>query len=191
MIDAVRTILLITVLALVAAACGDAGGDTTTTAAADVAATATPFDTATAVPPTTALPTTTTIAPTTTTTPPTTTTEPADDGGDGLYGGGDIAAVSVCDNLVIETIAMVQDILDALSELSFEDIAALGDEEPEALRDLAERGDELSARADELDCSDAELTAGFFDHIDELEATGPFAELILEGLTSDPDLFGS
>jgi hypothetical protein len=108
-----------------------------------------------------------------------------------LYGGGDIAAVSVCDNLVIETIAMLQDILDTLSELSIEDIAALGDEEPEALRDLAERGDELSARADELDCSDAELSAGFFDHIDELEATGPFAELILEGLKSDPDLFGN
>ena len=112
-------------------------------------------------------------------------------GGDG--GGGDVASVGDCDDLVDEAMDMLQDVLDELSALSLEDITALGEsgDEPEALQDLTERGDALQARADELDCSDEEMGAAVIARVDELEASGPFAELILEGLRSDPEIFGN
>ena len=108
-------------------------------------------------------------------------------------GGGDIGSIGDCDDLVDEALVMLQDVLDELSDLSLEDAVALGesDEEPEALRDLEERGTALEARATELNCSDEEMGAALVDRADELEANGPFAELILEGLRSDPDIFGN
>jgi hypothetical protein len=114
-----------------------------------------------------------------------------DSGDSGSGGGGDIASVDDCDGLVGEAIGMLQDVLDALSDLSIEDIAALGDDQPDAITDLEQRGQELEAKSIELDCDEEELSAGVIARVDELEAGGPFAELILEGLKSDPDVFGS
>ncbi len=99
--------------------------------------------------------------------------------------GGDAGSLDNCDDLVDAGIDMLQDVLDELGNLSFEDVAALGDEEPEALADLEQRGQELEQRADELGCSDAEIEAGLLENVDRLEADGPFAELILEGIRSE------
>ncbi len=109
----------------------------------------------------------------------------------GDSGGGGVGSVDNCDDLVGEAIVMLQDVLDALSELSIEDITALGDEPPAAIEDLEQRSDELEAKAIELNCDDDELGAGVVSRADELTADGPFAELILEGIRSDPDLFGN
>ena len=108
-------------------------------------------------------------------------------------GGGDIGSIDSCDGLVDEALDMLQTVLDELSDLNLEDAIALGEsgEEPEALADLEQRGEELEARATALNCSDEEMGAKLADRADELEADGPFAELILEGLQSDPDIFGN
>lgn len=94
-------------------------------------------------------------------------------------------AASSCDALVDDGLELVQEMLDELSGMTFEDIAALGDEPPPALADLEERGAQLETRAQELNCSDAELDARFQEKVGDLTADGPFAELILEGIQSE------
>ncbi len=110
--------------------------------------------------------------------------------GDSSGGAGDPGSIDDCDDLVGAGLEMLQDVLDELGELSFEDVAALGDEPPEALNDLEARGQELEDRADELGCTDEELSAGLTARVDELEADGPFAELILEGIQTEGFDFG-
>ncbi len=109
--------------------------------------------------------------------------------GDSSGGGGDPGSAESCDDLVDAGIDLIQDVLDELSDLDLSDIEALGDEPPEALDDLETRGEELQTRADELGCTDEELQQGLIDNIDQLEADGPFAELILQGLRDDPTIF--
>lgn len=105
--------------------------------------------------------------------------------GDSSGGGGDPGSAESCDDLVDAGIDLIQDVLDELSDLDLADIEALGNEPPEALNDLEARGQELEERADELGCTDEELSAGLTARVDELEADGPFAELILEGIKSE------
>ncbi len=109
--------------------------------------------------------------------------------GDSSGGGGDPGSAESCDDLVDAGIDLIQDVLDELSDLDLADIEALGNEPPEALNDLETRGEELSQRAEELNCTDEELSQGLVDNLDQLEADGPFAELILQGLREDPSLF--
>ncbi len=108
--------------------------------------------------------------------------------GDSGGGSDDPADATSCDDLVDSGLVLLQDALDALSELSLEDIATLEDD-PEALQDLETRGEALQTRATELGCDESELSASLSERVDELEANGPFAELILEGIKDDPGFF--
>lgn len=108
--------------------------------------------------------------------------------GDSDAGGG--GSIDDCDDLVAAGLDLIQDVLDEVGDMSMEELAALGDQEPEFVQDLETRGTELEQRQVELGCSDAELEAGLIDGLDSLEADGPVAELMLEGFKADPD-FGS
>ena len=100
-------------------------------------------------------------------------------------GDDDSGAASDCDDLVDQGLQLFQDALDAMGDMSLEDLADSGADTPPALQDLETRGEQLEAEADRLGCSDAELEAGLAARIDEVEATGPIAELILEGIKEE------
>jgi len=102
---------------------------------------------------------------------------------------GDSDSASSCEDLADDGIALVQDMLDELSDLSLEDISS--DEEPQALQDFTEKGEALQTQADELGCTDEQMTELVSARVGSLDADGPIAELILEGLQSEGgDLFG-
>lgn len=92
-----------------------------------------------------------------------------------------------CDDVGQAGIELLQDALDALGELSLEELAALGEEDqPQAFTDIENAGRQLDEDAAALDCDEAELEQYVIDRVDELEADGPVAELVLEQLKSDP-----
>ena len=96
-----------------------------------------------------------------------------------------------CAELVETGMVFVQDMLDAVSELSLADIGDLGEDElPPAFDELQARSEELESRGDELGCTDDELEAEFARRVGDLEADGPFAQLILEGMRSEGFGFG-
>ncbi len=95
-------------------------------------------------------------------------------------------AADDCDGLVDQGIDLFQEVLDAMGDFSFEDLATLGEDEvPEPIQRLEARGEQLEADADRLGCTDAELQAGFAARVDDLEANGAFAEIILDGIKSE------
>ncbi len=102
----------------------------------------------------------------------------------------DPATAETCAELVASGMVFVQDMLDAVSDLSLDDIGALGDDQPAAFDELSARAAEVESRGDELGCSDAELEAEFAQRVDDLEADGPFAQLILDGMKSEGFGFG-
>ncbi len=109
--------------------------------------------------------------------------------GDSGGAAGDPGSADNCDDLVDAGIDLIQEVLDEIGQLDLSDLEALGDEPPEALEDLDARGQELSDRAEELGCTDEEMRQGLVDNLDKLEADGPFAELVLQGLREDPSIF--
>ncbi len=102
-----------------------------------------------------------------------------------------VAAPSECDEVVDAGIDLLQGVLDEVAELSLAEVIALGDEPPAALGELEARGRDLEARAGEIGCSDEELQAGLTGRLHELDARGPLAELILDGLRSEGLIFGN
>jgi hypothetical protein len=92
---------------------------------------------------------------------------------------GSIADAENCDEVGEVFLDEMQVLLDELSDMSITDIS--GDEQPEALTNFETSIDEISAKADELECSDEEMADFMRDNLDELEADGPVAELLLEG----------
>ncbi len=101
-----------------------------------------------------------------------------DDDDDDDVGG--IEGADNCEDVGAVFLDEMQVLLDGLSDLTIADMSA--DEQPEALTNFEASGDEISAKADELGCTDDELATYLEDNVDELEADGPVAELILQGL---------
>lgn len=98
-----------------------------------------------------------------------------------------------CDDVGQAGIELLQDALDALGELSLEELAALGeDNQPQAFTDIENAGQQLDEDAAALGCDEADLEQYVTSRVDQLEANGPVAELVLEQLKADPTaLFGS
>lgn len=100
-------------------------------------------------------------------------------------GDSDSGSADTCEGLVDQGIDLIQDALDEVSGMSLEELAAMGDDLPPGFAELETRGEELERRSDELGCTEAELNRLFTEKADDLEADGPFAELILEGIKSE------
>lgn len=104
-----------------------------------------------------------------------------DDGGDV----GSVEDVETCEQLADLTIDEMQVLLNEISDMTLEDMQNMqGDEAPEPVRNFTEKGEEFQAKADEIGCDDAEYQTLIEDRVDQLEADGPVAELILEALES-------
>jgi hypothetical protein len=83
-----------------------------------------------------------------------------------------------CEELVDAFMPIMQGVLDAVSDMSIAELMA--DEEPDVLDDFEEQLDAVEAKSDELDCQEDELNALLEERLDQLTATGPVGELILE-----------
>jgi hypothetical protein len=108
-------------------------------------------------------------------------------GGDETSSGGSnspvtIASASNCDQVMDAFIPLMQELLNSMSDLTLTDLAS--EETPESLVAFEERMEEIGSRAEELNCSDEELKGLLVDRVDELSATGPVAEFLLEILKS-------
>ncbi len=108
--------------------------------------------------------------------------------------GGSSGGLDSCDDVAEAGLGLFQDALDELAAMSVEELVQAGEEgTPAAFTDLEAEGRELTTKAEELGCTDEELTAYLTGNIDRLEAEeGTAAEFVLEFLKADPqfDLFG-
>jgi hypothetical protein len=104
-----------------------------------------------------------------------------DDGGNG--GNGDVANIEdaeTCEQVVDVAIAEVQNLLNAVSDMSMADLS--GGETPEEIDQFQTEFDEIGAKSDEIGCTDEEIQPMFSERLDELTAEGPVAEMLLEEL---------
>ena len=103
------------------------------------------------------------------------------------------SSASGCNGIADEFVDEIQAMLDAMSDLSVDDLA---DGPPAELAAIEERLDDLDRRGGELGCEeDAEAEAYFRSRLEDLEADGPFAELLLEDMKGEfggqyPGVFG-
>jgi hypothetical protein len=100
-------------------------------------------------------------------------------GGDDDDDVGSIEDAETCDQVGDVFINDMQTLLDELSDTQLSEFT--GDSQPQALKDFETNIDEISAKSDEIGCTDEEIQTYMEDHVDELEADGPVAELLLQG----------
>jgi len=102
-----------------------------------------------------------------------------DDGDDPVS----VADATNCEQLVDAFIPLMQDMLDSVSDMTMADM--MSDDTPEPLVEFEADMEELTAKSDELECDDDEMSELLEGRIDELEADGPVAELLLEALKTE------
>ena len=93
-----------------------------------------------------------------------------------------VDSADTCEQLVDATIPVMQEILDAVSEMSMEDI--MSEEEPEELADFETRMEEIGERAEDMNCDDDEMGTLLEARVGDLTAEGPVGELLLEVIQS-------
>ena len=98
----------------------------------------------------------------------------------GACGGDDAGSSGSCEGVADQAIAVFQDVIDEVDKLSLEEVAAMGDGDPEFITDMEEKFESLEAQADSLGCSDAEMEELFVARLDNLTADGMIGELMLE-----------
>ena len=108
-------------------------------------------------------------------------------GDSGGSGGGepDAGSAGSCSALADEGIKLIQVLLDEVSDLSLADLQSFDEDPPEAFTNLETQGEALSARQDELGCSDEEMSTLFTAKLGDLRADGQFAEFLLDSLKED------
>lgn len=98
----------------------------------------------------------------------------------------DPASLDSCDGLAVAGIDLLQDTIDVIDGLDAEGLAALAnaEETPPVFVEFQRRGDELTARADEIGCSDEEMTTLLAEKAGGLSAESTFGQFVLEGVRS-------
>ena len=98
----------------------------------------------------------------------------------------DPASLDSCEGLAGAGIAMLQDTIDLIDGLDAEALAALSDGSavPPEFVEFQQRGDELTARADEIGCTDEEMAGLMAERAANLSADTPFGQFILDSITS-------
>lgn len=91
---------------------------------------------------------------------------------------GSIEDADTCEDVGNIFLDEMQVLLDELSDTELSEFT--GSEQPEALTNFEASVEEVSAKSDEIGCSDEEIQTFLEENVDELEAEGPVAELILQ-----------
>lgn len=105
------------------------------------------------------------------------------------------ASLDSCESIADAGIAMVQEVIDEIDDLTLEEQIALGasEEEPEMFQNMEARGQELETRAEEVGCSDDEMAQLVMDRLGNLSSDSDFGQLVLEAVKAqaeEGDLFG-
>ena len=96
-------------------------------------------------------------------------------------GGG--ADADSCEGVADEAIGLIQKMIDEIDGMSAADLA--GADELPAITNLENDFEALEAKAEGLDCSDAEMEVLFMERVDNLTAETQFGELMLEGFKQE------
>ncbi len=103
-------------------------------------------------------------------------------------------ALDTCEGIADAGIAMIQDVIDEIDDMTLEEQIALGgEEEPEVFTEMERRGEELELAADEIGCSDDEMASLVVDRLGDLTSDSDFGTLVLEAVKTEAesgDLFG-
>jgi hypothetical protein len=91
---------------------------------------------------------------------------------------GSIEDAETCDDVGNVFIAEMQTLLDELSDTELSEFT--GSEQPEAMTNFEASIEEIIDKSEEIDCSEEEIQTFMEENVDELEADGPVAELILQ-----------
>jgi hypothetical protein len=92
--------------------------------------------------------------------------------------GGDDAGGDSCEGVADELIEIMQEVIDELDAMSIEDLGSA--ETPPALDDLDAKGEALQAKADNLNCSDAEMEQLVTARVGNLTSDGLFGQLLID-----------
>lgn len=103
-------------------------------------------------------------------------------GDDNGAAAGSVDEVETCEQLADMTIAEFQELLDGLADVTVEEMQS--DTTPEALVEFEEDGEVLSAKSEELGCSDEDMARMLDERAGDLTAEGAFAELFLQEVQS-------
>ena len=102
------------------------------------------------------------------------------------------ATLNSCDSLSDAGITLLQHTPAIIDSLSAEELATLGSTEdtPAAFTEIETRGDALTARADAIGCTDAEMTSLMTARVDRLSSDTVFGEFLIESVrTGDGGFF--
>ena len=97
--------------------------------------------------------------------------------------GGDSGAGS-CAAVAVDAIQLFQTAIDEIDSLTLEELGAFGEDGPPAFAELETKGIELQEKAEELDCSEAEMEELIDARAGDLTAEGEFGQFMIEGLES-------
>jgi hypothetical protein len=108
----------------------------------------------------------------------------------------DAGSLDSCESIADAGIAMIQDVIDEIDDMTLEEQIALGssEEEPQMFQDMEARGEELETRAEEVGCSDEQMAELVVDRLSDLSSDSDFGQLVLETVKAqaeDGELFGS
>ena len=101
----------------------------------------------------------------------------------------DVGSLDSCD--AAAGIVLLQETIDVIDDLDPAELAALGESDttPPAFAALEARGDELTARADEIGCSDEEMASLMAERAAGLSSDSIFGQFILEGVKAGEGSF--
>ncbi|MBI5158233.1 MAG: hypothetical protein HZA58_09550 [Acidimicrobiia bacterium] len=99
-------------------------------------------------------------------------------------GSADPASVNSCESLADASIALLQDTLDIIDSMSAEELAAMGNSEetPPALASIESRGTALEDRAEELGCTEEQMSALMTARVDDLSSDTVFGQFLIESI---------
>lgn len=98
----------------------------------------------------------------------------------GACGGDDAGSAGSCEDVADDAIAAFQGVIDEVDKLSLDEVAAMGDNDPDFIVEMEEKFEGLEAQADSLGCSDAEMEELFVARLDNLTAEGMIGQLMLD-----------
>jgi hypothetical protein len=98
----------------------------------------------------------------------------------------DPASLDSCEGLAVAGVDVLQDTIDLIDGLDAAALAALTDgaDTPPEFEAIQRRGEELSARAVEIGCSDEQMSELLAERVGDLSADSVFGQFILEGIRS-------
>jgi TolA-binding protein len=106
--------------------------------------------------------------------------------GDDSGGSADPASLSSCESLADASIDLLQDTLDIIDSMSAEDLAAMGTSEdtPPELAAIETRGTALEERAEDLGCTEEQMSALMTARVDDLSSDSVFGQFLIESIRS-------